>query len=223
MQVSIIIPYNIDRGFLSGAIASCENQAGFRLGVDYELIVQAGDYGVSRNYNDAIRKAKGKYIKGCAEDDQLLPNCLTDLYNFAESDDYDFVCANSHNFDSDGDTFTVMSYIPETVHELACENTIHGGTILYKREALLELGKMNGGWIWDENLGTAEEYELTLRMAAAGFKFGWVDSMVYRYRMGWHQKSIQMLKTDHESKLDRDKVVDSIQRKYLFNNTIINR
>lgn len=182
MKVSIIIPYNVSRGYLGEAVSSCEHQEGWRLGKDYEIIVQHGNCSLGANMNAALAKAKGKYVKGCAEDDMLAPGCLNDMYEFAVKGGYDFVCADAYNFEGNKKVIELCaSEIPATVRHLAECNTFHGGTIMYRREIMPK---------WDEELWTAEEYEYNLRIAAAGCKFGKLDKVVYWYRSHPKQKSI---------------------------------
>ena len=214
MKVSVIIPYNKDRGFLSQAVASVENQLWFTMNEDYELIVEYGDCGVSTNINNALKKCKGEYIKLCGEDDLLTPNCLKDLYTFAVQHDLDFVCANAINFQEDGTETVIKSFIPRTVNDLAMNNPFHGGTLLYRRTALP---------VWDESMWTAEEYEISLKMAAAGCKFGYLDSVVFRYRLGEQQKSGVYWQTDPDTKLYRFEYIEQLQGRYLGNMKPINR
>ena len=180
MKVSIIIPYNIDRGYLHEAVESCQNQTGFILNEDFEVILSQGNQTLGRNVNAGLKQAKGKYIKICAEDDMLTPDCLLYLYNTAEAGAYDFLCANAVNIDDySKESQLIRSIIPNTISELADTNTIHGGTILYRREVMP---------LWNEHLESAEEYEVTLRMADAGARFGYVDAVVYKYRIWSQQK-----------------------------------
>jgi len=180
LKVSVIIPYNINRGYLEQAIASCYDQDGFVLDKDYEVIIQQGDCGLSENVNNAVEKAKGKYIKICAEDDRLTSNCLNDLYTCAESGNYDIVCANAMNVIADDLSTIYISRIPETVKDLAKNNTIHGGTTLYLKKSMP---------VWNEDMWTAEEYELHLVMASKLCRFGYIDELVYVCRLSRHSKS----------------------------------
>lgn len=183
MKVSVIIPYNIDRGFLSEAVQSAEQQENMQLNTDYEIIVQQGNCGVSENINRALDKCCGHYIKLCAEDDRLAPGCLHALYTFAVKGGYDFVCADAFDFERYPQPLShFASTIPATVSELAAGNTIHGGTILYRRAAMPR---------FNEALWTGEEYDVTLRMAAAGCRFGKLDEVVFWYRNHTGQKSVQ--------------------------------
>ena len=215
MKVSIIIPYRKDRGYLKEAVDSASNQDGFTIGVDYEVILQKGEYRLGKNINDAVKKAKGRYIKILADDDLLTPNCLLDLYSKAEQG-FDFVCADAIDFGlPEGDIYH-PSLLPRTVNELARENTIHGGSILYRKETMP---------LWDEDLWSAEEYEMSLRMAAMGLRFGYVDKVVYKYRIHSQRKTdewVDVYRTgEKEYRKDyRDRVIVS---KYLGKLIVINR
>jgi glycosyltransferase involved in cell wall biosynthesis len=186
MKVSIIIPYNKDRGWLREAVKSAMNQDGFTLGEDYELIPQEGKFKLGKNYNDALKKARGDFIKGLAEDDMLDPKCLQILYPFAVENELDFACANAISLVNGHHSGIQKSWMPETVDELAHGNTFHGGTILYRRSKLPE---------WNEKMWTGEEAEISLRMAAAGCKFGYIDKEVYWYRAHGQQKSEKYMHT----------------------------
>jgi glycosyltransferase involved in cell wall biosynthesis len=217
MKVSIIIPsLDGDReGLTAQAVRSCQNQDGFTLGIDYEVILQQADERLGKNINDGVAKAKGKYIKICADDDLLPSNCLKDLYEKAE-EGFDFVCADAINFGLNGEEDISRSRIPETVSELAEENTFHGGTILYRKETMPP---------WDEDMFTAEEYEHTLRMAAMGLRFGYIPKVVYCYRLHDEQKSGFYWGGDNRSKNKREARYDYImklQDKYIDNFNPIN-
>lgn len=179
MKVSVIIPYKADRGFLKDCVDSCKFQVGFTLGRDYEIIQSNGPGSLGANINNGLQKAKGEFIKIVAEDDLLTENCLRTLYDKA-IEGYDLVCANSLTFNGTGITGQVNSEIPKTVHKYAMQNTIHGGTVLYRRSAM---------GLWRPEMWTAEEYEIQLRMAASGCRFGYVDAVVYMYRRWKGQKS----------------------------------
>lgn len=209
MKVSIIIPYNESRGFLGAAVESCERQENMRLGKDYEIIVQHGDCSLGRNVNEAVKKCKGRYIKICADDDMLAPGCLHALYQAAKG--YDFICADAYDFENDKQILSYrQSVIPRKVCQLSEANTIHGGTILYRRSVMPR---------WDEDYWCAEEFDVTIRMAAAGCKFGKVDEVVYWYRVHGGQKSIKNKTVEGDTILKRLRFVrDKIQFPYANHN-----
>jgi len=211
MKISVIIPYHIDRGYLSHAVGSAERQEGFRLGTDYEIIVQQGFHYSGKNLNDGVRKARGKYIKRLDEDDQLLPTCLKDSYEFMEASKCGVMCANAINFTKDSHEQS-NSFIPATVAKLAEANTIHNATVMYLKEALLDS---------DETLWTGEDYELHLRMAAAGVCFEYWPESVVAYRIGTGQKSRPDDKEKYRSRLIY--IEEVIRSKFRDNHTKIKR
>jgi glycosyltransferase involved in cell wall biosynthesis len=215
LKVTIVIAYNIDRGWLSEAVKSAEKQEGWRLNKDYEIIVQQGHCNVGVNFNAAVKKAKGKYIKGCAEDDRLAPGCLQALYTFAEANNLDFVCADAYSFEGKNIIERQCSELPMRVDELAWRNSIHGGTILYRKSAMP---------LWNEDLWTGEEYDVTLRMAASGCKFGKLDEVVYWYRSHPKQKSVMYRYGDGEKAIERFRFIrDVIAAKFVNNNRHLNK
>jgi len=221
MKVSIIIPsLDGDRdGLLRETLRSCQSQEGFTLGVDYEIILQQADEPVGKNINDGIAKAKGKYIKICADDDLLTPNCLKDLYDKAE-EGFDFVCADAVNFHEDGSEDVKCSYIPKRVSDLAESNSFHGGTLLYRKETMLK---------FDEDMWTAEEYDHSLRSAVAGLRFGYVNKIVFRYRIHDCQKSGAQWdggRKVREKRRPRYEYIygeEGVVAKYLNNHSLINQ
>ena len=219
-KVSVIIPYNHDRGYLKDAVDSCSKQDGFRIGKDYEIILQKGDCVVAKNVNDAVAKAKGKYIKKCDEDDMLTPNCLRDLYEFAEGGGYDFVCANAMNFSNEtGERLVIKSRLPDTISEYAFDRTINISSGLYLRSTMLKF-KVN------EDLWTGEDFDLILRMADAGCRFGYLDRVVYQWREWYENKSrndrLFRDKKKNQIKIRRE-FIEDITWQYEFNRKPINR
>lgn len=207
MEISVIIPYRDKRKTLAEAIESVVRQD-FH---SHELIVHQGEYNIGKNINDAVTKAEGKYIKILADDDLLTENCLKDLWHKAE-EGYDLVCANAINFEEDGSEHLVKSFIPRRVMDLALENKIHGGTCLYRRSTMPQ---------WDELLWTAEEYELHLRMAASRLRFGYIDKIVYRYRLHQNQKSGFYWQQDPDKKLYRYEYIENLQNRYMLDMPIM--
>lgn len=193
-MVSVIIPYNVDRGFLSYARKSVCNQTF----PDYELIEAKGDCLLGYNINKALKYASGEYVKILAEDDLLTPNCLTDLVD--GMGDYDFVCANAYNFGDPGWPAEQKSEVKDLMG-LIDKYTIHGGTVLYRRQAIMAVGG------WDETLWTAEEYDLHLKLLKNGYKLGYVDSFVYKYRIHSGQKY-------RKNRVEKAKLIEQIKKRY---------
>ena len=148
VEVSIIIPYDKDRGYLGKAVTSAEAQD-FD---SFEVIIWQGDHYLGKNINDALKKAKGEWIKILAEDDILPSNSIRDLYTKA-IEGYDWVCGDAENFGFVCDPSGVeeCKSIVTSLQEMIIKNTIHGGTTLYKKSMLFEVGG------YDETLWTGEE------------------------------------------------------------------
>jgi len=213
MKVSIIIP-TLDSyrdGYFDKTLAAASNQEGFTLGLDFEILIQEADQSLGKNINEGLKRAQGKYIKICPDDDLLTPNCLKDLYEKAE-EGFDFVCADAVNF-SEGGEEIFASHIPKTVAELALDNSIHGGTVLFRRAVMPP---------YDEGMWTAEEYEHALRMASYGLRFGYTPKVVFKYRLHGAQKSGFWWQSDNKKKLSRYEYIDAMRSKYLTNNKLIN-
>jgi glycosyltransferase involved in cell wall biosynthesis len=211
LEVSIIIPYNINRGYLRDAVESAKNQV---FSEPFEVIVQQGDFPVSKNINDALKKAKGRFIKLCAEDDILNLLCLKTLYDKAMQSDCDLVCANATNRGKDKE-YPVKSSIPLTIQELAYHNTIHGLTVLFRRESLP---------VFNESLCTGEEFEIYLRMADNDCRFGYIDKNVGIYRLHDSQKSAVYVNPNIEqAQKRREYIFENIRKKYIENTKKIKR
>ena len=106
-KVSIIIPYNVDRGWLDQAEESIDRQTFDNI----EVIHSQSDNGVSYNLNRGIEKATGDFIKYLCEDDMLTLNSIEDSVNAMEG--VDFIHGNSYTLYNNGQ---VREYIAPEQH-----------------------------------------------------------------------------------------------------------
>jgi len=211
MDISIIIPYNINRGYLEEAIKSCEDQD--FIGT-YEIIVEKNDYNVAINRNAAIKRAKGKYIKLLDEDDVLPPGSLRLLFD--NKNDNDLTIGNFYIF-NDGSFYQEYECtIPEKISKLAARNTIAYGSILYRKQSILDVGGFN------ESLITGEDFELTLRLADYGCKFNLIPDIVFGHRKHIMQKSDAYYQVNPEWVKKRKVLIDNIRNQFINNHKIIN-
>lgn len=176
MEVSIVIICRHDRGYLQQAIDSARLQD-FK--GQWEIVLQQDELTMAQNTNAGARKAKGKYVKWLHDDDILLPTCLTDLW---EARGADVIFANAFNFKEDGSGEIIKSRQPRELWDIAENNPIHAGTLMYKRQTLIDNPV-------DESLWTCEEFELNLRLFKLGYKFAYVDKLVSKYRVHPEMKS----------------------------------
>lgn len=213
MDVSVILFYNVNRGWLKYAVKSYEKQI---FSAQSEIVIIHKDQPTAKNANEGLRQAKGKYIKFLHEDDQLLPTCLQTLYDKA-AEGFDVVCANAIQINPERETQIVKSRLSPTVSHMAQDYGIHGGTVLYRRAMLEVVGGI------DESLEFAEEFDLHLRLAMAGYKFGYVDREVYLYRLHDNQKSMQGGYRDGEKYVYRKRyILHNVVEKYQGNHQLIN-
>lgn len=198
-MTSIIIPYKINRGYLDKALKSAYNQ-----GAECEVIPIQGPYNKGKNINDVLKKTEGEFIKILDEDDTLPPTAIEDLEMGIAN--YDFVCGDAENSWYDENlTFIVEKWTGKivTLEEMLEKNCIHGGTTLYRKKALLEIGG------WNEALWTAEEYDLHLRLLKNGYKLGYVPKVVYHYRIHGLNKSMNLSKRGKQERQDFIKQIQS--------------
>ena len=199
--VTIIIPYNKNRGWLDQAINSVEYQSYKNI----ELILSQSDNGVSYNINQGIMKSKGDYIKYLCEDDVLPKDSIEkSVANFKN----DIIFGNAMNFRNnigDGEKFIpILKNL--TLKNMLAYNYVHGGGLMYKREVFDKIGLFN------ESITTGEEYEFNLRALSYGLKFHYVDNVLYYYRHHERQKSIGNSNTTYQAL--RQKQLETIKNWY---------
>ncbi len=169
-DVTVIIPYNIDRGYLKQAIDSVPK--------DVQLILSQGDGNWPSNFNKVLGKVKGRFVKYLHEDDMLTENCIKDSVQALEEQKVDFIHGNA--IELNVITNKTKLYRPiikfPTTSDLMKRNMIHSATLMYRKELFDEMGGFN------ESLWVMEEFEYNLRLLSAGKKIGYCDSTLAIYR-----------------------------------------
>lgn len=200
-MISVIIPYDRNRGYLENCITSIMNQT-YK---DFEIIPVCNPFPVAKNFNIGLRLAQGEFCKFVAEDDWLPINALQDLADGIK--DYPWICGNAEQHDSSTWVYRPGDYAKNflTLKENLNTNRIHGGTTLYRTELLREIGGM------DESLWTGEEYDMHLKLMSLGYLPGYVDKIVYCHRLWSGQKSKQLRKNRKD---ERQKEISRIQSFY---------
>ena len=175
-MVTVIIPYNKDRGWLQEAVNSVPKEV--------QLILSKGDGNWPENFNKVLNQATGRYIRWLHEDDMLTPNCIEDSIKAMEKQGVDFIHGNAIEITPEGKQ--IREYKPKienpTYTDLLMHNVFHSATMMYKREVFEKVGKMN------ETLNTAEEFEFNVRCLNAGLKVGYCNSALAYYRRHPQQK-----------------------------------
>jgi len=184
-NVTVIIPYKKDRGWLLDAINSVPK--------DVQLLVSQGEGNWPQNFNKVLDKAEGKYIKYLHEDDMLTENCIRDSVQAMEEQEADFIHGNVIElYQNTGREVTKRPIIEfPTVSDLLKKNVIHSASIMYRREVFEKIGS------FDESLTMCEEYEFNLRCLHNGLKIGYCPSVLAIYRRHPAQKIRIASETHH--------------------------
>ena len=176
MKVSVIVPYDRDRGYLSQCIESINAQTY----QDVELIESHHPRPKGYNFNRGLERATGEFVKWVDEDDWLPTDSIENLVN--GMGDHPWICANSFDV---GETTEITKSVFTSFEDTLRMNSIHAGTVLFRTELLREIGGM------DESLMLAEEFDMYLRLMLNGHFPGYIDKEVSYYRMWEGSKSLQ--------------------------------
>lgn len=197
-MISVIVPYNKDRGFLTKCVDSIQLQT-----LACELIMSQSEKSAAYNFNRGLERATGEFVKVVGDDDWLPFDAAANLVNGIG--DAPWAVANATQVDQNGGIIEV--YKPETLDfaEQIKLNRIHNGGTIYRTEVLREIGGM------DESLWTGEEYEMHLRMYSLGYLPKYIDKEVYFYRM-WAGGKSRMLRRQNPEK--RKNEITRIQNLY---------
>lgn len=189
-KVTVIIPFNRDRGWLNEAVNSVPAIC--------ELILSRSNNNRSYNINEGIKKVKTEFVKFLDEDDRLTENCIEDSLKAIRG--FDFIHGNAINFFPDGKE---KHYIPSikhpTLEQLVAPKSslIHNPTQMYRTEIFDRVG------YFDESLQTAQDWEFNLRCLSKGLRLGYCNEFLIYYRI--HKNQITKTATKQKI-LDKQKV-----------------
>lgn len=200
--VSVIIPvYNAER-YIGRAIKSALSQT-YR---DIEIIVvddgstdrtaeiiqsfkdprirciYQQNKGLGSARNAGIRESRGKYITNLDADDEYLPEKVAKQVEFFERNpEYKAVYCNTLQFYSDAPDRLFKKRGPhpsgDIFPDLLHSSVINPNTVMLAKEVYEKIGMV------DERRDSPEDWELWLRIAGAGYKFGYVDSALVKVEM----------------------------------------
>lgn len=201
MQVSVIIPYKEDRGYLSDAIDSVNKQTYKNI----QLIMSKSDNSVGYNLNRGIEKATGDLIRYLCDDDKLPINSIEKQVQAFKN--YDMSHGKAYHFWNSGKHMQQIPRVENPVLKDMYEgNVFHGGTVMYRASNFEKFG------MFDESLWTGEEFDLNLSWLSQGAKVGYCDAFLYLYRRHQEQKSVGTQTKEYH--LARVEAINAIRDKY---------
>ena len=171
-KVTVIIPYNKDRGWLKDAINSIPK--------DTPYILSKGNGIWSDNFNKALSQVNTKYVRWLHEDDMLTENSIEDSVKAMEAQGVDILQGNAIEISGDGKI--LRTYVPKvknpTIKDLLENNMFHAAAMVYKTDVFQRVGLMNGS----KEMYGHEELEFNLRCLKKGMVVGYVDKPLGIYR-----------------------------------------
>ncbi len=208
-KVSVLIPTYNRQHYLGEAIRSVQAQtcsdwelvvADDGSGDDTRAVVEAcggavrylyqPNQGVSSARNLAFRESTGEYVLFLDSDDTLLPNALADLSAALDANPAcDVVYSDGYVMNEDGNRCATLSdYGPrpfvDTLEAFVVGSPLGLASTMIRRTALQ---RIEGPF--DPQMVGYEDWDMFLRLKAAGCAFHFVPSMTYCYRFHGGNKS----------------------------------
>lgn len=141
--------------------------------------------GLSGARNTGIRRSNGMYLTYLDADDLFTPQKLKVLGDALDKDQsLGFVAGQAIPIDEVGRIIGQLfdSPPPQESHGWLLGNPLHVGSVLVRREWQEQAG------FFDERLRSYEDWDMWLRLARLGCRFGWVAEPVSLYR--FHPKQM---------------------------------
>lgn len=154
-----------------------------------ELITVPKNTGVCANLNRTLKACRGKWIKGIAADDILLPNCIADVMTFInDTPDAQFIVTLQRVYN---ETFEEKNYVKTTgyisrtlldkdalgqLKQIAFCHNIGAPSTMCSRFLLEKLGG------YDERYGF-EDYPLYITMLEHGYRIYFIAKETVGYRV----------------------------------------
>ena len=192
--VTVYIPTHNRRFLLERAIKSVVNQTYKNLEIivvddgstdDTEVFMQkfiaehpnviylknSSSKGANTARNYAVKEAKGYFVTGLDDDDEMLPNCiekLVEVYN----DQYAYVFGGSNVFSENKSCVERIEKGIITLHDMLYRN-VTGNQVLTTKQKFIAAG------LFDEKLVAAQDYDMWIRMLKAKSQAKALEETVY--------------------------------------------
>lgn len=147
------------------------------------IIQTPSNGGICRNYNFALKHAKGAWIKYIAGDDILENRCIERFVANIRPDTYLYTCIAKHLQNETGEVLLYNTRIPDASawrqarYMLKYLYGINGPTIFIEREHL----KLLGGF--EERYPMIEDWPIAIRYAIQGMRIGIVNEPLVKWRI----------------------------------------
>ena len=152
-----------------------------------------------KSLNIGFRLAKGEYLTWTSDDNIFMQNALQQMVSFLDEHDYVMVCARYDFISQDGEYLRTSD---KYSNELMAVGNRVGACFLYKRSVIDEIGEYNS------DMFLVEDYEYWLRIYLRYGEIGFLDKILYKYRM--HSSSLTSTRY-----LDVQKSNARMKKKYL--------
>ncbi len=140
--------------------------------------------GIAKNYNHALRRVHGEYIKYIAGDDILKDNCIEHFVNNIQKDIYLYF-SNAERIDENG---KLACYFHSTIPRennakkqlkamLRYHPMVFGPCIFVEKKHLLELGG------FDEQYPMSEDYPILMKFLTHGYACKIIEEPLVQWRM----------------------------------------
>lgn len=156
-----------------------------------ELLTVEKNTGVAGNCNRAGTACQGKWVKGIAGDDILMPNCIGDCMDYViEHPDTIYLFGKQKAFGASEERckeidavfdYTFFNLTKEQqLHRLVFDgNCVPATTLFYNRMADQKVGIKN-----DERIPLLEDWPKWINLLRAGVKLHFIDKVLVKYRVG---------------------------------------
>lgn len=140
-----------------------------------KIIQNEKTLGITKSLNIGIKNSVGDYIARMDDDDVSLPNRLQDQLNCLIKNNFDFIGSGVEHLDYQEDIIRSKAIkIKNLQKQLFKGNFFIHSTFFGKNKVFQEL--------YDENFKRAQDYEFLLRILGKGYRIGFLEKPVLKYR-----------------------------------------
>lgn len=151
--------------------------------VNASVIKTPTNGGICHNYNFALNRANGKWIKYIAGDDILENNCIERFVANIKPGTYIYTCVTKHLQNETGETSLYSTRIPDASAKRQARYIlkylygINGPTLFVERQHLSDLGG------FEEKYPMIEDWPIAIRYVTEGFRIGIINEPLVQWRI----------------------------------------